>query len=82
MCTDVLSFTGPFFTDARDRAGNTPLHMACARSRMECVLALTTHLEPHNVKDVPYNVPYQRLPQNQNILNYDGKSSNILVKSN
>ena len=59
--------------DVRDRNGNTPLHIACERGYYECVIALTTPLDPREVKDVPYNVPYQRIPQDPDIKNYNGK---------
>lgn len=58
--------------DLRDKHGNTPLHLACDRLRVECVIALTTHLGRSDVKEVPYKVPFQRMPQNMDLLNYSG----------
>lgn len=58
--------------DLRDRFGNTPLHIACSRGDLPCVLALTTPVEPCEVKDVTYSIAYRRIPQNQAIMNYEG----------
>lgn len=57
--------------DLRDRNGNTPLHIACKNADYDCVLALTTPLEEREVQNTVY-MAYQRVPQAQNILNYEG----------
>lgn len=59
--------------DIRDKQGNTPLHLACHKADLECVLSLTTPLEPREMKDVPYTYSYRRIPQDQDIMNYEGK---------
>ena len=66
--------------DVRDRHGNTPLHIACERGYYDCVIALTTPLDHREVKDIPYNLPYQRIPQHPDIKNYNGEFAYVWNK--
>jgi len=56
----------------RDARGNTALHIACAKGHYEVVLALTRPLSHEDPVITEYKPPYQRLPHNLEIYNYDG----------
>jgi len=56
----------------RDAKGNTALHIACARGHYDVVLALTRPLSRDDPVITDYKPPFQRLPQNLEIFNYDG----------
>jgi len=56
----------------RDAKGNTALHIACAKGHYEVVLALTRPLSHEDPVITEYKPPYQRLPHNLEIYNYDG----------
>ena len=59
--------------DIRDRNGNTALHLSCKRGNKSCVEALTTPLTHQEVQAVSYSVPFQKVPQDQAIQNYEGE---------
>ena len=57
--------------ELRDKDGNTALHIACTKglSTMADIL-----LKPINYSELDnkYDVPYQQIPQNLNLVNYEG----------
>lgn len=60
--------------DIRDRNGNTALHLACQRGCLTCVQQLTKPLHQKEIDSCNYHVPFQRIPQDPGLLNYDGQS--------
>ena len=58
--------------DLRDKQGNTPLHVACRQGSMDCVLALTRRVQHQETSQVPYDIPFQRIPQPADMQNYEG----------
>lgn len=59
--------------EMRDKRGNTPLHIACEKGLYDCVRELTRPLVPDEVRDLHYPVPFHQIPQDQSIMNYDGR---------
>ena len=55
-----------------DRVGYTPLHLACKYGYKSVVLALTTVIDYSDVRGVSYEVPFRRIPQNQELRSYSG----------
>lgn len=66
--------------DMRDRNGNTPLHLACMQGDMESLKALTTALAVVETTQIQLKYPSfaQALPQQLDLLNYDGKIISFL----
>ncbi|ODN05603.1 NF-kappa-B inhibitor cactus [Orchesella cincta] len=62
--------------DMRDRNGNTPLHLACTQGDMESLQALTTALAVLETTELQLKYPSfaQALPQQLDLLNYDGQA--------
>lgn len=61
--------------DMRDRNGNTPLHLACMQGDMDSLKALTNALAVVETTQIQLKYPSfaQALPQQLDLLNYDGK---------
>ncbi|KAH3838829.1 NF-kappa-B inhibitor cactus-like [Dreissena polymorpha] len=57
---------------AVDRNGNTPLHIACRDGLYEIVRYLLEPVRHGEIQRNPYDIPYQRIPQDFDIANYDG----------
>ncbi|CAL8090513.1 unnamed protein product [Orchesella dallaii] len=62
--------------DMRDRNGNTPLHLACMQGDQESLHALTTALAVVETTELQLKYPSfaQALPQQLDLLNYDGQA--------
>ena len=61
--------------DSRDRNGNTALHLACANGYWSIAATLLEPVRYHETKlNTNYEIPYQKIPQNLEIANYDGKT--------
>jgi NF-kappa-B inhibitor alpha len=60
--------------DARDRNGNTPLHLACREGLLECVKSLTTPFSLEERSSMSAWALMQNIPQDGNIKNYDGET--------
>ncbi|WAQ99494.1 CACT-like protein [Mya arenaria] len=58
--------------DLRDKDGNTPLHIACRDGLYKIVQNLTEPVRYHETKDNKYEIPYQEIPQDFSIVNYEG----------
>lgn len=58
----------------RDIEGNTPLHIACKYGNNGVVKTLLNHVRYVETKQNTYHIPYQPLPQDLEIRNYDGLS--------
>ena len=58
--------------EIRDEDGNTPLHLACALGHHACILALTESLTGSE-SVISGSIPFQQIPQDMDIKNYDGK---------
>ncbi|XP_046571265.1 NF-kappa-B inhibitor alpha-like [Haliotis rubra] len=58
--------------EARDMNGNTPLHIACREGHLDIVHHLLTPIMFEETKSNKYELPYQRIPQDLDIANYDG----------
>lgn len=56
----------------RDRHGNTPLHLASKHGFFNCAIALTRHITHNEVQFKSYCIPFQCIPQAQEIQNYEG----------
>lgn len=59
--------------DHRDRNGNTALHHACTTGSVPCLKALTSPVTYKEVQVNSYNIPHQRIPQDLDTQNYEGK---------
>lgn len=60
--------------DLRDRHGNTALHIACQNGDRDCVKALTRPISHQELRESPYTFPFQRIPQDPEIKNYEGET--------
>lgn len=58
--------------EMRDHNGDTPLHIACRRGHLDIVEVLLQPIKLEEYLVNEYDVPYQRIPQNLDLLNYDG----------
>jgi len=58
---------------ARDRNGNSPLHLACQKNNLSAVIALTTCITPMDREKCIYHVSTE-LPQRHDIYNYKGQT--------
>ncbi|XP_052277597.1 NF-kappa-B inhibitor cactus-like isoform X2 [Dreissena polymorpha] len=57
---------------AVDRNGNTPLHIACRDGLYEIARYLLEPVRYSEIQCNPYDIPYQKIPQDFDIANYDG----------
>ncbi|KAH3838792.1 NF-kappa-B inhibitor cactus-like [Dreissena polymorpha] len=57
---------------AVDRNGNTPLHIACRDGLYEIARCLLEPVRNREIQCNPYDIPYQKIPQDFDIANYDG----------
>ncbi|KAH3838803.1 NF-kappa-B inhibitor cactus-like isoform X1 [Dreissena polymorpha] len=57
---------------AVDRNGNTPLHIACRDGLYEIARYLLEPVRNREIQCNPYDIPYQKIPQDFDIANYDG----------
>ena len=60
--------------ESRDHDGNTPVHLACRRNRLDCLRALLQPVRYGEQKRNNYDIPFQAIPQNLNSKNYEGLS--------
>nr|UCK81537.1 NF-kappa-B inhibitor alpha-like protein [Arenicola marina] len=60
--------------DVRNQRGDTPLHIACRNGSFDCVTGLTVPLLCAEVKNIPYDLPLQAIPQDPELVNYEGES--------
>jgi ankyrin repeat protein len=58
----------------QDKDGNTPLHIACKKGYEEIVRQLLMPVQKEELRDNTYDIPYQRLPQDLSIRNYEGET--------
>ncbi|KAK7104899.1 NF-kappa-B inhibitor alpha-like isoform X1 [Littorina saxatilis] len=58
--------------DAPDHCGNTPLHIACREGLPDMVRFLLQPVLHQETLANTYQIPYQRVPQDLSIRNYDG----------
>lgn len=58
--------------EIRDKDGNTPLHIACRDGLFQIAQALLEPVRYPEIKENSYEIPYQRIPQDFTITNYDG----------
>jgi len=61
--------------EEKDSQGETALHIACRRGHFDSVVSLTTPLSMEDPVITSFDPPYQRLPQNLQILSYEGLTS-------
>lgn len=59
--------------DAPDHCGNTALHIACREGLVDMVQILLAPVQYQETLANAYQIPYQRLPQDLSIRNYDGE---------
>ncbi len=64
--------------DARDRFGNTPLHLACRDGDLESVKSLTMPYLVTETSSLPMWVVVQKIPQEGDIKNYEGIKKHCL----
>ncbi|XP_013396881.1 uncharacterized protein LOC106163749 [Lingula anatina] len=64
-----------------DHNGNTPLHLASRDGDTECIRMLTTPVTYREVCRSRYTIPYQKIPQDLDLLNYEGQSCLHLAAS-
>ena len=57
---------------ARDRDGNTALHIACRNGSLGIVRTLLEPVTYDEVLNNKYDIPYQEIPQDFSIANYEG----------
>ena len=57
----------------RDLHGNTPLHIACREGHKEIVSYLLKPIYYEETLENMYDIPYQRIPQDLEYKNYDGR---------
>ena len=60
--------------DVCDQVGNTPLHSACCLGFEDVVKELLTPVHAEETYQNKYQIPYQRIPQDLETKNYEGKS--------
>jgi ankyrin repeat protein len=58
--------------DKRDKDGNTSLHIACRQGQHKNVQNLLEPVRYHEIKQNSYDIPYQTIPQDLSIKNYEG----------
>ncbi|XP_060590107.1 NF-kappa-B inhibitor cactus-like [Ruditapes philippinarum] len=58
--------------DKRDKDGNTALHIACRQGQHKNVQNLLEPVRYHEIKHNSYDIPYQTIPQDLSIKNYEG----------
>ncbi|KAK3606340.1 hypothetical protein CHS0354_041975 [Potamilus streckersoni] len=63
---------GGAIVDFRDHNGDTPLHIACRKGYVNIVEALLQPVMHIETLENDYDIPYQKIPQNLEILNSDG----------
>ena len=70
--------------ESPDRNGNTPLHLAVREGYTPIVEALVEAVTKDEREEVQlcYEPPYQRIPQNIEARNYDGKYISYIVRPN
>ena len=58
----------------QDRSGNSPLHLACAKGKIESIVALTRPPTSEEHLGCYYNhrVPFHRIPQDPDLRNFQG----------
>lgn len=59
--------------DFPDHCGNTALHIACREGMLEMVQLLLRSVHYDETLMNAYEIPYQRIPQDLSLRNYDGK---------
>uniref|UniRef100_A0A0B7A240 Uncharacterized protein n=1 Tax=Arion vulgaris TaxID=1028688 RepID=A0A0B7A240_9EUPU len=57
---------------AQDKQGDTPLHIACRLGDIETVKHLLTPVQYEETLQNRYTIPYQRVPQDLRVRNYNG----------
>ncbi|ESO85665.1 hypothetical protein LOTGIDRAFT_84232, partial [Lottia gigantea] len=60
--------------DIRDHKGNTPLHIAAQKGYQNIAKLLLTPVFHNEINVNSYEIPYQKIPQDLEIRNYDGLS--------
>lgn len=65
--------------DIQDHNGNTALHIACIRGNEDVTKALLTPVTYAETVQNSYQIPFQPLPQNLEIRNYEGQNCLILA---
>ncbi|XP_060579522.1 NF-kappa-B inhibitor alpha-like [Ruditapes philippinarum] len=68
--------------DKRDKDGNTALHIACRQGQHKNVQNLLEPVRYHEIKHNSYDIPYQTIPQDLSIKNYEGLTCLHLAASN
>ncbi|KAH3835323.1 NF-kappa-B inhibitor cactus-like [Dreissena polymorpha] len=63
----------------RDRLGNTPLHIACIHGFAESAKSLITPIRYSEARKNRYKIPYQQIPQDTEIRNFDGLTCLLLA---
>lgn len=58
--------------DARDKDGNTALHIACREGQQKNLHYLLEPVRYHETKKNSYEIPYQKIPQDFSLTNYEG----------
>ncbi|GFO48213.1 inhibitor protein kappa b-like protein [Plakobranchus ocellatus] len=58
--------------DVRDQMGNTPLHSACVLGFEDIVQELLSPVRAEETYQNRYKIPYQRIPQDLEMKNYEG----------
>ncbi|KAK7504949.1 hypothetical protein BaRGS_00003977 [Batillaria attramentaria] len=58
--------------DAPDHCGNTPLHIACREGMLDMVVTLLEPIYHHETLNNSYEIPFQPIPQDLSLRNYDG----------
>ncbi|KAH9489882.1 Nuclear factor NF-kappa-B p105 subunit [Bulinus truncatus] len=58
----------------QDKDGNTPLHIACRGGYEDIVRCLLTPVQKEELSENTYDIPFQRLPQDFGIRNYEGET--------
>ena len=61
--------------DVRDQTGNTPLHSACCLGFEDIVKQLLSPVRAEETYQNKYQIPYQRIPQDLEMRNYEGEPS-------
>lgn len=63
----------------QDKNGNSPLHIACSRGNVEVAKTLVSPVLYSETKQNSYEIPYQPLPQNMEVRNYNGHTCLLLA---